>query len=354
MVALVVVLKQLADRHWPLGHDALFWSSALAIVFSGPFLHRDLVELGVNTFLVLLTWLAIYLWISKQDLASGALLGLATALKCTPIVFIAYFFWKRQWKIALASCAFAGVFTLLPMTIMGWKPYWQTEKYWATQLWGGLSDPDPSHTVMGPDRVGNLSLRTALARYLMHLPYGNPARPETPVDSMVPNHPPERFYFDVLTLPPAVAGRVIKIILLAIAGATAWVFRRRITDRNDVRILWECAAVSVAALIYSPLTWAQHGSAVLPAFYFLFRAAFAGRRLPRDVVGALIYFFVVICVLQSGLIGWRLTGLLDAYHLRNFALVGLFWATLRAHRIISSEGGHSMDLEAKRSAGFWS
>jgi hypothetical protein len=236
----------------------------------------------------------------------------------------------------LASAAFTAVFTLLPITIMGPEAYWRAERYWAQQLWLGVSNPDPSCTVMGPDRVGNLSLRTALARYLVHLPYGNPGRPETPVDSMIPDRPPERLYFDVFTLPPAVAGRVVKAILLLIAAATAWVFRRRVTDRNDARILWECAAISVAALLFSPLTWAQHCPAVLPAFYFIFRAAFAGRPLRRDVISALVYFFIIIIVLQRGVIGPRLTGLLDAYHLRNFALLGLFWATLRCRGIAAT------------------
>ncbi len=333
MVALVILLKRLADRHWPLTHDAVFWSTALAILFAAPFLHRDLVELGVNSFLVLLTWLAIYFWIAKRDILGGVLLGLATALKCTPIAFIAYFFWKRQWKIAAASTLFTVLFTLLPITMMGPTNYWHTEKYWATQLWLGVSNPDPSQTVLGPDRSGNLSLHTALARYLIHLPYGSPARPETPVDTLIPNRPPEPLYFDVLTLHPAVAGKIIKLILLLIAAATAWIFRGRVKDRNDAEILWECAALSVALLLYSPLTWAQHCPAVLPAFYFIFRAAFTGIRLPRDVVAALIYFFAVICLLQSGLIGWRLSGLLDAYHLRNFALVGIFWAAVRCHGV---------------------
>ena len=65
MVALVLLLKKLADRYWPLSPDLVFWSSTLAILLAAPFLHRDLVELGVNTFLVLLTWFGIYLWTAR-------------------------------------------------------------------------------------------------------------------------------------------------------------------------------------------------------------------------------------------------------------------------------------------------
>jgi alpha-1,2-mannosyltransferase len=333
MIALVLILKKLADRHWPLSPDAVFWSTTLAILLASPFLHRDLVELGVNSFLVLLTWFGIYLWMRGHDILAGVPIGMAAALKCTPIAFVAYFFWKRQRKIALGGTAATILFTCLPITVMGARNFAAAEGYWLRDVWHGVSDPDPSRTVLGLDRVGNLSLRTALARYLMHLPYGHPGRPETPVDSLIPDRPPEPLYFDVVTLTPVTAGRVVKVILLLIAAATAWIFRNRITDRNDPRILWECAAVSITILLYSPLTWGQHCPGVLPALYFVFRAAFAGERLPRFVPSVLIAFFIMFCVLERGLLGLRLSGLLDAYHLRNFALLALFWASVRCRGI---------------------
>ena len=53
------------------------------------------------------------------------------------------------------------------MTVMGFHEFKYTEGYWLrTVVWQGVSDPDPSRTVLGVDRIGNLSLRTALARYL--------------------------------------------------------------------------------------------------------------------------------------------------------------------------------------------
>jgi len=334
MVGLVFLLKAMADRVWPLPSDAVFWSSALAILLAAPFLHRDLVELGVNTLLVLLTWVGIYLWTRGRDVLGGVPIGMAAALKCTPVAFVAYFFWKRQWKIAISGSVATIFFTLLPMTVMGVHNFFYTEKYWLREVvWSGVSDPDPSRTVLGPDRVGNLSLRTALARYLVHLPYGNPGRPETPVDVMIPNEPPEPLYFDVLALPPATAGRVVKVILLVIAAWTAWLFRHSVKDHGDPRVLWECAAVSIAILLYSPLTWAQHCPGVLPALYFMFRAAFAGERLPRGVDGVLIAFFIIICVLERGMVGGRWSGLMDAYHVRNFALLALFWATVRCRGV---------------------
>jgi alpha-1,2-mannosyltransferase len=333
MCWLVVILKRLGDRHWPMGEELVFWSGALAILLASPFLDRDLAELGVNTFLVMLAWWGIWLWIRGRDWAACVLIGLATALKCTPAAFIAYFFWKRQWKVACGSAVVAVALSLSPVLVMGTHAYVAAEKFWLHGVWAGVSDPDPSHTVLGYDRMGNLSLRPALARYLVYLPYGNPGRPETPVDTLIPTEPPEPLYFQFLKLPPPVAGKIVRGILLAIALVTAWIFRRRVTNRDDPRILWECAAVSVAMLLYSPLTWAQHCPGVLPAFYFIFRAGLAGERLPGFVRWVVVVFFVLMVVLARGVIGQRWMGLMDAYHLRNFCLLGLFVSALACHNL---------------------
>jgi alpha-1,2-mannosyltransferase len=333
MVWLVVILKRLADRHWQARGDMIFWSGALAILLASPFLQRDLAELGVNTFLVMLTWWGIWLWIRGKDWAACLPIGLATALKCTPAAFIAYFFCKRQWKVACGSAVIALVLSASPVLVMGTHNYLAAEKFWLHGVWTGVSDPDPSHTILGYDRVGNLSLRPALARYLIELKYGNPGRPETPVDTLIPTEPPEPLYFNVLKLDPAVAGKIVRAILLAIALMTAWIFRHRVTDREDARILWECAAMSVAILLYSPLTWGQHCPGVLPGLYFIFRSWTAGAKPSRFVKGVLIAFFIVIVILQRGLIGGRWMGLLDAYHLRNFCLLALFAALLSSHNV---------------------
>jgi alpha-1,2-mannosyltransferase len=345
MVALVLLLNRLAERPWPMSPDMAFWSGTLAVLLAAPFLQRDLFELGVNTLLVLLTWFGIYLWTRGRDVLGGIPIGIAAALKCTPLAFVAYFFWKRQWKIAISGTVATIFFTCLPATVMGIQKYAHAEAYWFKDVWQGVSDPNPSRTVLGPDRVGNLSLRTALARYLVSLPYGNPGRPETPVDSLIPDEPPEPLYYDVFTLQAPTAGKIVKLILLLIAGTTAWLFRHRVSDHGDPRILWECAAISVAILLYSPLTWGQHCPGVLPAFYFMFRAFFAGKKPPRFVPAVLWAFFIIIVVLERGILGRRWAGLLDAYHLRNFCLLGLFWATVRCRGIGPTGSGEPDKLK---------
>lgn len=333
MVVLVVILRKLADRHWPLRGDPLVWSTILALLLASPFLDRDLTELGVNTVLVLLCWWGIYLWTKGKDALGGVSIGLATALKCTPVMFIGYFLWKRQWRIACVAAVACAGFSILPMAVAGPGAFAQSGRYWIEVVWSGMTDPDPSHTVMGNDRVGNLSLRSALARYLMYIPYGNPARPETPVDTLIPTRPPDPLYLQFFDFAPVTAGRIVKTILLTLAAVVMWIFRKPARDRLDPIILWECATVSMAILLYSPLTWSQHCVGVLPALYFIFRAICAGADVPRWINGALVGFFIIMCGLHQALLGPRLTSLREAYHLRNFALLALFIAALACHAV---------------------
>jgi hypothetical protein len=89
---------------------------------------------------------------------------------------------------------------------------------WVGQVMSGLSDPDPSRGPLGEEKVENLSLRPALARYLMHLPYGHLGRPETSDNPDRPNDPPSAGYLQFLDLSPRTAGIVARMIIVALAA----------------------------------------------------------------------------------------------------------------------------------------
>jgi len=329
MLGLALLVMQLAQRHWPLSGDRLFWVTLTSLVLIGPFLDRDLSELGVNTFLALLSWWGIYLWTEKRDELGGASIGLAIALKCTAAVFIAYFLWKRQWKIACWAAATAIAFSLLPMAFMGTQRFMQSERAWVHVVLAGLREPNPSLSGMGIEKDGNLSLKPALARYLMRAP-DKSIRTAGDADELGPEDP---LYIQFLDLPAKTAGIIVKIIMLSIAAITAWMFRRRIVSRDDPALLMECAAVSMAALLYSPITWGQHCGAALPAIYFILCAKSAWDRVPRWTIACLIFFGIMNVVLMRGFVGNYTSALRDSYHLRSFSLLLIFFATLGCHGV---------------------
>src|SRR5262249_5708565 len=150
-----------------------------------------------------------------------------------------------------------------------------------------MRQPDPRIGVLGLETVQNIALRPALARFLMHIPEGVDGRGRFP-------HP---LNVDVLTLPPPVATAIARITLAAVVLVAMWMTRKPLTGSRDPRAIWECAGVSVIALLLSPITWRAHAVAILPALYLTLRAAAAGRSVLLSTRVALVMLIVSSLVL---------------------------------------------------------
>src|SRR5438067_3660971 len=223
LALLLEILRRLAaaTQAFPLDDARAFWVAAIALFFAAQYVIRDMAELGINTVLVALSWLGIYLWSQRRDIAGGVSLGVAIALKCTPAIFVAYFLWKRQWRMVAASGMAAVLFTLAPMLWQGRVSYSNHITTWLVSAWKGFGGSDPSLGVLGPEPLQNRALRPALARYLMYLPAGHPGRAT------------HQLYFDALNLSPGLAGWIIRVILLVLVATAMWWSRRPVHTRND-------------------------------------------------------------------------------------------------------------------------
>jgi alpha-1,2-mannosyltransferase len=321
LAALLWILRRLAASAFALNRAQVFWVTAVAIFLASLFIIRDLAELGVNTALVALSWLAIYLWTQRRDWLAGISLGLAIALKCTPAIFAAYFLWKRQWRMFIAAALATAFFTLAPIVWQGPVSYWNHISTWAMNAWQGFGSGDPSTGVLGPDSLQNMALRPALARYLIQLPPGHPGRASHPL------------YLDFLQLPPAMAGWVVRLMLLALLAVFMWWSRRPVTSRTDSRFLWELSAVSILMLLFSPITWGQHCVALLPACYFISALLVSRGGLPRWMLTLLLVYILFVPVLSRDLVGRDLALLLQSYHVETFSILGLLAIVLGARRL---------------------
>src|SRR5207302_2958620 len=169
LALLLELLRRLAaaTHAFSLHGGHAFWMASIALLLAAQYVIRDMAELGINTVLVALSWLGIYLWSQRRDLAGGTSLGMAIALKCTPAIFVAYFLWKRQWRMAAASSMAAVLFTLAPMLWQGPIFYSNHITTWLASAWSGFGSSDPSIGVLGPEPLQNRALRPMLARYFI-------------------------------------------------------------------------------------------------------------------------------------------------------------------------------------------
>lgn len=320
LLVLLWILRRLVETAFPTERANSFWVAALALFLTARFIVRDMAELGVNTLLVMLSWLGIYFWVRRRELMGGASLGLAIALKCTPAIFVAYFLWKRQWRMVGATAAAALLFSLAPVLWQGPASYREHMATWSANVAKGFGAADPSAGVLGAERIQNMALRPTLARYLMRLPPDHPGRAQHPL------------YCDVLNLPPVLAGWVIRITLLALLAALMWWTRRPIAARDDPQLLWECAAVSIAMLLFSPITWGQHCVALIPACYFVSTLLVARREWPPRMMGLLAFYILFVVLLSRDLVGRDVSLLLASYHVETLSILGLLvvvWSCAR-------------------------
>lgn len=321
LVLLLWILKRLAASTLLLQPERAFWVTTLALFLTGRYVIRDMAELGVNTMLVALSWLGIYLWTQRRELLAGLTLGLGIALKCTPVIFVGYFVWKRQWRLAAVSLTAAMLFTLAAIIWQGPTSYWAHIKTWSGNVWKGAATGDPSVGVLGPEPLQNMALRPSLARYLMELPPTHPGRAS------------HSLYFDFVRLSPSVADWIIDGVLVVILGTVMWRARRPPLDRFAREVRWELAAVSILMLLFSPITWGQHCVALIPACYFISACLISGARFSRWMIGFLGFYVLFVPLLSRDLVGRNLSMLLGSYHVETLSILALLAIVLGSLRL---------------------
>jgi hypothetical protein len=319
LLALLWTMRRLVRSAFSLDETQAFWVTAIAVFLAIQFLIHDQAILGLNTALVALTWLAIYLWKQRRDLLAGVSLGAAIAIKCTPAIFLGYFLWKRQWRMAIWTTAATLFFTAAPMAWQGPVSWTMHMKNWVGTAIEGVSGSGFEANEDFRDK--NMSLRPVLSRYLVRQPEGN----------FDPNFDPPPL--DFLDLSPRVASRIVNSVLLILLAVFLWWSRGTVGARDEPRLLWELAAVGVLMVLFSPITWGQHCVALLPACYLVAALLLVRDRLPRWVI-ALLSVYILFCSLAGrDLIGRRLSLLLVSYHVTTFCILGLFVILLAGPRL---------------------
>ncbi|MDF1744345.1 MAG: glycosyltransferase family 87 protein [Gimesia sp.] len=325
---LIWCLDRLCEKHFPLKRNLFFWTTVIAIVLSSRYLVRDMLECGVNLALVALSWLSVYLWREKREFLGSLFLGFAMALKCTPSLFWAYFILKREWKMAAFTFVAAVFFTLSPMFKLGYTEYKVTLLHWSNNVLTGLQETDPSRGIAGEVPLSNMSLKPTLARFVMHLPPEHNARIDSPL------------YIDFLDFSPQTAGRIVKFTMLFCLALVAWTFRKRIQDREDERVLWECGAISALILLYSPVTWGQHCVGIFPGIYLLTRSSVSHQQISTQLKTSIGVYVFVVLVLNRSFIGKHFTELIDTYHLPTLAFTGIVVFLINRHRQVNQSAQH--------------
>ncbi|MFV2010139.1 MULTISPECIES: glycosyltransferase 87 family protein [unclassified Micromonospora] len=218
---------------------------------------RETVNFGqVNTLLLVLV-AADLLWLvaagspvpPRWRRFAGVGVGLATAIKLTPGIFIVYLLVTRRWRAAVTAAGTATVATLVAAAVApdASREFW-TQALWNTDRVGAL------------DFVSNQSLRGVVARI-------DPLHPST------------------------VAWLVLVLVTLI---WWAWRCRRAVAAGDEATGL---ALTGVVGCLVSPVTWVHHLVWLLPALILLVDnglAASRGSRRRRALLGFAVVGYLLL------------------------------------------------------------
>jgi hypothetical protein len=295
----VWTVDRMAAPHLPLPERAAGWATAAGLLLASRYVVRDLFDGGPNLAVLALAWLGLSAW-SRGHAWGGLPLGLAIALKLTPLVFLAYLVGRRQWRMVAVTTLVALACTVLPAAWLGLPSLGAHVADWSLRVARGAVASGPGTGVLGADSPIDISLRTALARSL-----------------------PSAW-------PPDSRSLVSRSLPVAVAALVAWRMRRP-SPPGGARTLWDLAALSVLAVLLSPVSWRQHAVACLPGFQLLARrlAVAAPAQWPVGTVAVLAAHLLLVVVLNRALLGrdWALQA--HGWSLHTWSLLALLVLLVR-------------------------
>lgn len=264
------------------------WEIALVVLApAGLLLYpvRENLLLGqINLVLVLMIVMDLTVGLSwrNKELPRGVLIGVAAAIKLTPLVFLPYLILTRQWRTA-KNAALTCIVTTGAMFAVAPRPSWV---YFS-------KDAFDVERVGNVASNGNESLRQALMR--VHLPLS------------------------------ATGVVLVGAALLCIGLAVATVAYRRSSPMLGLLV---CAATG---LMVSPISWTHHYVWVVPAIIWLLVGSDRPAGGPKWACLAALVFIVFQPGLQGGSgILWFLRN--DAYVIATLTFIGLVAAMLVTRR----------------------
>ena len=215
----------------------------LPFVLTAGIIGSNLETAQVNIIIVFCLILALYTFRRGADLTAGIVLAFITALKLTPGLFIAYFVYKRAWKVVAGAVAGLTFFWfVVSPAVFGLDNYLEIMRSWYGILNPFVTQGTIAEGVQG-FRDTNQSMSAVLHRFFTHTPAGG-GRPD--------------FYINVLALGYVTMDRIVKVLILGIVAFLIWICRSPIDDRSRIELSLEYSLVMIAMLFISPISWINH------------------------------------------------------------------------------------------------
>ncbi len=278
----------LQPRPWfPLLFAPLF---AVLLPLQTNFEHQNM-----NTVLLALVAGATWQLTIGSAITAGVLVGIATALKAFPALILIYLGLRQQWRALAAAITTAVVLSALPIFVYGIDGYRHL-----------LADFVRLGRSGWPVRGNNQSLVSAMDRYLTGFAAdGVRSAAEAPMAVTV---------FTVV----AFLLSVLLIVVLVRARFSA------------VAVQIEIAAVTILAILLSPIAWDHYWTLVFPAFLILYDLVYESGRAGRYAFWIAAALTTAVSPVTLGARGFNVARELSVNTIAALIVYGFLLAALRA------------------------
>jgi len=268
-------------------------TSIIAVTLALQFVLYDLDDGGPQAILLTLLIAGAYAVWRGRARTAAVLIGLAAALKVTPLLFILFFAWKRQYRLAAMTLAAFAVWVALPILWMGPSDWWSHQQEWTAVAAGSAVGQRTAFAQNNEDNIRNSNIQHALMRYLTTYPPGHTLRVQDPA------------YVAFLDVPTTTARAIAVAAAFGLLALFAWQTRMPFGGPGDPAWVWECSALLVLMLLLSPLTWIQHLPWLLPALYLIVLRVAGSASLDKVALLGLVLYGLIAVVLNYEVLGKR-------------------------------------------------
>jgi len=293
-------------------------AKAGAILLALPAVLGDLSHNNVNIFILFLIAGCLEAYRRGYDVCAGLVLGLSIACKVTPLLFLAYFVWKRAYGV-IAGCLVGLVLWLavVPGAVFGWDRNAELLTDWyklmieRPVLKGEITTEHPNQALAG--FVYRLFTHSPSFIVYVKTPEGDIPTPAA--------------YHNVADIGRSNAWIVVKVLTVAFALAVVLLCRAPRSERVGWRFATECGMIVLGMLLLSERTWKHHAVIlIIPAAALAFSLSLD---LPQGVRRFVMFAMIAAGLLMAvpGLFGTEAGDLAMVYGTHTIAFLLLTGAT---------------------------
>jgi len=232
LVALLFLLDMAARAIYGQSRRILSGPVLIPLLLTLPYILYHLQYQQVNLIVFAITLGGMKLQERHRNWQGGALVGLASALKVMPILFVGYLLYRRRWKAAFWAVSTTAAFTVSPILLMGRDRYTANFSHWTTML-----PQNPSWDA----GQRNQSLLALWDRIIGH--------------GLIPLASPGATFLEMSGVPGVKAAWLATVLVLGLVMLVS--FRGR-PERGSVSVLLEWSAVFAASSIVGPVGWKHY------------------------------------------------------------------------------------------------